>query len=461
MKRLMFLVVTLFVMVTVVEGQEKISSEGTDVFVTAEMQGRQDIRIATSSDEQTIEAAPKTTREKWLAWLHEKGVQEGENANGTIIIQGGEAKVRANPGERKWVVARNAAFGIAELSAKSKLAEFVKLQIESGRFVHLLKRGGETPPPMFQEPLKKLSIADKSRVLAEKGLDNAIKHFDPAWDGTGMTETQKRRKLITMQEQYGAHIAARARLFTSGSFVITNFEGLDEDGDYSVLVGIIWSLKLATIAESVFNPEVHVQPVDPQASIPEQLLDMEKENPNVYCYTNGVRVWTNEKGERVIVSFGSVPASSSITIDRDQATLIARAGIQRFVAELVETKGTLEGSTTYQETASTNYTFDDNEFHRRIDARAKSLMLRGTIPIKSWRGMHPYGGKKIQVVVVTWSPDSYTMASKLEEKLKTQEKRIKRQGGNIPPVRTGGDGAGGSPGAITPKQGASSDPKDF
>jgi len=461
MKRLMFLLFTLFVMVPMTWSQEQMNQEGAEVIVTTEMQERQDVRIATSSDEQAIEAAPKTTQEKWMAWLHEKGVQKGENANGTIIIQDGEAKVRANPGNRKWVVARNAAFGIAELSAKSNLAEFVKLMISSGRFAELLKRGGETPPSMFKNPLKKLSIADKSRVLAEKGLDNAIKYFDPNWNGTGMTEAQKRKKLVTLQEQFGQQISAQARLFTSGSFVVTNFEGPDEDGDYSVLVGIIWSLKLANIAESVFNPEVQVQPVAAQDPILEQLSNIEKEDPNIYCYTNGVRVWTNEKGQRVIVSFGSVPASSSITIDRDQATLIARSGIQRFVAELVETKATIEGSTTYQETATGDYTFDNNEFHRRIDARSKSLALRGTIPIKSWRGMHPYGRKKMQVVVVTWSPDSYTMASKLEKKLNTQEKRIKRQGGKIPPVRTGGDSTGGSSGAITPKQGASSNPKDF
>jgi hypothetical protein len=394
MKRLMFLVLTLFVMVPMAWSQEQMNQEGTEVIVTTEMQERQDVRIATSSDEQTIEMAPKTTREKWMAWLHEKGVQIGENVNSTIIIQDGEAKVRANPGNRKWVVARNAAFGIAELRAKSNLAEYVKLMIESGRFAELLKRGGETPPPMFQKPLKKLSIADKSRVLAEKGLDNAIKYFDPNWNGTGITKEQKRRKLITVQEQYGKHIAARARLFTSGSFVVTDIEGLDEDGEYSVLVGIIWSLKLATIAESVFNPAVQVQPVAAQAPIMEQLSNMEKEDPNIYCYTNGVRVWTNEKGQRVIVSFASVPASSSITIDRDQATLIARAGIQRFVAELAETKATNEGTFTYQETAAGNDTFDNNEFHRRIDARAESLALRGTIPIKSWRGMHLYGKKR-------------------------------------------------------------------
>jgi hypothetical protein len=67
----------------------------------------------------------------------------------------------------------------------------------------------------------------------------------------------------------------------------------------------------------------------------------------------------------------------------------------------------------------------------------------------------------MQAVVVTWSPDSYSMASQLEKKLKAHEKRIKRQGGKIPPVRTGVDSTGGSSGAITPKQGASSNPKDF
>jgi len=54
MKRLMFLLFTLFVMVSVAWSQEQMNQEGAEVIVTTEMQERQDVQIATSPDERRI-----------------------------------------------------------------------------------------------------------------------------------------------------------------------------------------------------------------------------------------------------------------------------------------------------------------------------------------------------------------------------------------------------------------------
>jgi len=432
------------------------------VVVNAKMQQSVDVQVATSSDKQSMAPAPKTVEEQWENWLASYNMKEGWNPSDSprVVIQSGMAVVRASRGDSKWVVARNAAFDMAELSAKQKLAELIKVEMDSGRFAEFASQGGETPAPMFSEPLKKVSIAQKTRILADKALDEAIKNFDPDWDGTGLSEEQRRDTLVTLQERFGRHISARARLFTSGAFVVTNFEGLNADGNYSVLVGLIWSMRLAKIAESIFNSEVTVEPVAPKEPISKQLEDMKMADPEFYCYANGVRVWTNERGERVIVSFGSVPATSSIMIDKDRASLVARSGIQTFVAELVETKGTIEGEFTYQETKTGQATFDGEAYQRRIDARAKSMVLQGAAPIKSWRGKHPVGAQRLQVVVIAWTPGSDTAARSLSKQLDQQEERMKKQGGAVAPKQKPDKGAG-EPTATPTKQGPSSDPTNF
>jgi hypothetical protein len=240
-----------------------------------------------------------------------------------------------------------------------------------------------------------------------------------------------------------------------------SFEGPNEDGNYSVLVGIIWSMRLAKIAESLFNPSVEPEPQPPDQPIRAQLQALGQDDPVFYCYVNGLRVWTNEKGERVIVSFGSVPATSSIMIDKDRATLAARSAIQRFIAELVETKGTIEGEFTYQETEEGGQTFDNEAYQRRIDAKAKQISLRGATPIMAWRGNHPYGEKQLQVVAVTWSPETYAAARSMEKAMGSQETRMKRQG-VVVPDSTQRPSAGTKGAQSAPvKQGPPSNPRSF
>lgn len=439
------------------------SQASANITISAKMQQSSDVQMATSSEKQSMASAFGTVEEKWTNWLsRHNGMTEGWNPRNDPrkIIISSQAVIRAKPNDRKWVVARNAAFNMAELSAKQKLAEIISIAITTGRFAELAQQGGEAPPPMFKAPLKKLSIADKTRVLAEKSIDEAIKYFDAQWNGTGMNEKEKQAKLITLQEKFSRKISARARLFNSGAFVITNFEGLNEDGNYSMLVGIIWSMKLAKIAESIFNPEVVLEPVAPKTSILDQLSKLEQSDPDFFCYANGVRVWTNENGERVIISFGSVPATSSIMIDKDRATLVARSGIQTFVAELVETQATINDDFTYQETAEENQTFNNESFQRRIDAKAKTIRLQGATPIKSWRGKHPTGQQRLQVVAVIWSPQTCAASRILGNQLNLQEDRMKHQGGAIKSHQKSQSGTESS--VVVPvKQGPSSDPTDF
>jgi hypothetical protein len=147
-------------------------------------------------------------------------------------------------------------------------------------------------------------------------------------------------------------------------------------------------------------------------------------------------------------------------IDKDRASLVARSGIQTFVAELVETKGTIEGEFTYQETKTGQATFDGEAYQRRIDARAKSMVLQGAAPIKSWRGKHPVGDQRLQVVVIAWTPGSDTAARSLSKQLDQQEERMKKQGGAVAPKQKPDKGAG-EPTATPTKQGPSSDPTNF
>jgi hypothetical protein len=44
-----------------------------------------------------------------------------------------------------------------------------------------------------------------------------------------------------------------------------------------------------------------------------------------------MEVWTDTEGQRFLVAFVAIPSTSSITIDRDRATLLGRARIARML----------------------------------------------------------------------------------------------------------------------------------
>ena len=402
----------------------------------------------------------------WTKWLQEEDLKEGKNEkNGhLILISRNTDAVIAAPDSPKWVSARKAAFQQTEINARAALAGTMSTLIQSDRSLMAHQFGGDDAPPALQNVAKALSIADKANVLADKALDNEIGKYDPNWNKDA-SPTQKKEAVPTVQEHVTGNVAASAQLFAAGAFTVTECEGpsTDAGGRYAVLTGLIWRPKLASVAESIWNPALKLPAEAPGGTLAEQFESFSASNPEWMAYTMGTRVFTNEKGERVVVGFGVVPQTALISLDKRRAGLDAFAAIQRFVGEKIvsgqqshdsfETRAFADGSTN---------TFDNSKYNDSINLVSKDLKLNGATEVLSWRGDHPWSQAKMQVVAFAWSPSWAADSEKTSEMMQSIERRMSDQGA-VPAgaTQTKGHPYRGAGAAVPARAGAKSSSQDF
>lgn len=401
----------------------------------------------------------------WDAWKAREKLQDGKNErNGKyILISHQKTAVNEAPDSRNWLAGRNQAFNFAELSARKVLAQTISSTISSDRSAVTKMFGGDEAPPSLKPVVEQLSIADKSRVLADKALDNEIRRFDPKWNAPA-GENDRREAVAKLQMRINQNIARDAELFASGAFTAVQCEGpsSEDKGRYSVLVGLIWTQKLAEVAETIWNPTLKLAAEPARTTLREQFDVIKAENPNWLAVTNGTRVFTDEKGERVVVGFGVAPQSSLVPADRGRASLLAMAAIQRFVGEKIVSNDSLQDRYEHREYVSGSIsTFDTSAYEERIAARSKSLQLKGAAEIAAWRGEHPWSKAGMQVVVVAWSRSWERDSDSIGKVLGMTEQRMEQRGAVPQPLTRGGASGGAGAVAAPVNAGAGVSTSDF
>lgn len=387
-------------------------------------------------------------------WIREQQLQEGPNprpAGGTMFVATDIAEVRAPRGSAQFVSAREAGFTRAELQTRNALAAFVATEVRSARSVDIFAAGADDPPPPARPATEQISNAERLSTLNGLALDNAIRQFNPSWNGANMTEEQRRAQAVQQQVQVRESIAARARLFTSGAFTAHQCEGTNTEGTYSVGVVMLWSSRLQTVSQMLVDPSVRLPPAPPAPPLAEQFAARGQAAPDWLAVTGGTRVWTNERGERVVVGFGAVAATGLASVDEQRARLRALAAIQRFAGERLESRSTEDSEFTDRTTGAGTRTFDAGSFEQRIEARANTISLNGVFPVTTWRGRHPWGDVNMQVVVLAWTPSSAASGQALGQEIRDGQARA-------PAARAP---ERGSPSGAPMRQGASSNAADF
>lgn len=406
----------------------------------------------------------ETVEQCWAQFLTQEGLKDGKNErdDDLILVSQSTSPVLAPTNSKNWVIARNAAFNIAELQARKALSETIRVTMNSNRSATTQKLGGDDSPPPLKAVSEHLSLVDKSQVLADKAVDAEIKKYDPDWSGD---PTQRERKVVELQQKFGQKISSSSELFAAGGFTVAQCEGPSGGGDsqYSVLVGFIWSKKLERVAESIWDPSVRVPSASPGKRLAEHFDDLSKSNPDWMAYTEGARVFTDEKGNRVVVGFGVAPRSILAAADQDEARLEALAAIQRFVGEKIVGNAIKEQQFEFRQfTDESTATFNPSAFQENITAISKEMELNGTAEVGSWRGNHPWSKAGMQVVAIAWS-QSWSKDSKEIGKVMDSVEEYLRNKGAVPRITTGPrkPAAGVPPAATTAKPGASSSTKDF
>ena len=369
----------------------------------------------------------------WSNWKASEQLKEGKNdRDGHMILL--SHKQRAvnvdDPGARNWLSARDNAFQQAALTARAALADTMRIEISSSRSSAQRLLGGDQAPPSLEPIVNNLSIADKANVLVDKALDNEISKYDPKWNRNASPD-QKRQAIAIGQARYQSNVAAHSELFAAGAFTVVQCEGpsTQDEGKYSVLVGLIWSPKLATIAESLWNTNLRLPPEPAGKPLEAQFDDLSKGNPNWLAYTMGARVFTDEHGERVVVGFGAVPQTAFMDADQSRASLEALTAIQQFFGEKIEADR--EQSKSYEQReldSGENQFFDTGAFDAAVKARSKRMKLPGAAEIVSWRGRHPWANAKMQVVAMAWSARWAKDSTDAAKMMDASEKSMSEQG---------------------------------
>lgn len=368
-----------------------------------------------------------TVEECWQNWLTNNKLSEGENAlpNGNIqFVAVGQQTVMSASTSGRWVTERGVAFDQAQLQARSKLAEYLGQAIRSEQVSSVFRAGGDdapAPPGSLGRMEEGLSLVEKTQVLRGMALDAKIREFDPEWDGTNKTDEERRAKVVTLQQSYERRISSRAATLILGATVATQCEGpaaadgSQTSGRYEVLVGMIWSYKLAYEALAMTTPGIGAVPAKGGKSLNERFAEMSAADPDWMTSVLGLRIFPDENGERVLVGFASVPASALKNADISMAKLIATDWISRFAGEAIEIENQLEQSLVYRQFDGTEEeVLDPSTYYEIIKSRAQVVRLTGVHQVLQWRGKHPYSDEPMQIVAVAWSPSAAKAARSME-----------------------------------------------
>jgi len=370
-------------------------------------------------------ASPTDPTLSWEYYLEKNNLVEGINQKGdrVFFIASGEAVVGKSITSNSFADSRTIAYNKALLTAKSELTEFVSSEINSERALSVFSEGGETPDSIREKITRPLSILEKLHTLTNLALDYEIRKFDPEWDGRNKTRETKVQKLIGSVESYREDISSKARLFLQGATPMFNAEGL-VDNQYVIKVGIVWSTRSAQIAESIYNPDVEAPIGKNKRTIREQLNSLTN---NELAATLGVRIWWDQEGLPVILSFASTHGGGSPIIAKKKTSLRARAQIAQFVAEQIVSSGSLgSGETMHYYEDDSHVAFNEQEFEQTIRAKSKTIKLIGVGTIKYKKIIHPITKKRIAVNVMYWSPKTSKKASDFKKTSKNLKSKMKK-----------------------------------
>ena len=366
------------------------------------------------SDKQASIAMPTDPYLMWEQYRLDEGLEEGKNVRGErfFLIAYAEAIVGMDKNDSDFMISRYVAYGSALAAAKKQMAAYLNTEIESGTALILSQFSNDVTNRLRKEVGEPLSIMDKAATLTGLSLDNEIKKFDPNWDGTKKTDADRIVKMAAESERYTMNLTNKSYMFLQGVTPIFNAEGSNFNNDYVVAVGIVWSGKSARVAESVYNPTVAPPQGKKSAlTIKDRLDNLSDEE---LAATLGVRIWWDEEGLPVVVSFAQAKGTGSTLIARDKTEGLARGQIALFVAEQITSSGfdKIDQEIHFYDDGS-HTPFNLSAYQQKILAKANVINIKGAGTVLYKKIVHPITEKRIVVNVVTWSPESNLIARAL------------------------------------------------
>ena len=214
-------------------------------------------------------------------------------------------------------------------------------------------------------------------------------------------------------------MSSHSREFIQGASPIFSAEGTAE-GRYLVTVGIVWSFRSIKVAEAIYTPGMMVPEGKKHSLTIANRLN--KMSDTKLSASMGVRLWWDENGSPVIISFSQTDGVGSRSIAKKKTKKSAKFQITKYVAEVIESDAVSNISETMRFDTDDNIeAFNNSKFTSKIDATQSGLNLSGVDTIHYRRFLHPISNKMMVTHVVSWSPKSSTYALDLRKITQDQE----------------------------------------
>lgn len=335
------------------------------------------------------------------------------NSDGSIyVIASGTTTRPSNmPG---FILSRNVAYSIAEMTAKMNLLRMAGEQITSGRGFEMIddKIIGEDP-----DQKKKASMLKKAKMVMDKSLDKALSAL-----GMSEEEIQKMNesnKKAVFEQKYNESVRSFVSGMVKGCAVVRICEGEAGSNDYQVSICMKYSPEFQSLSAMIKNRDASQAKQGSAKNSMDKILGM---TPEKLVGRMGTYISYDQNGDMVIYGFGQeevsatgTRASAEFSRAYSKARLSAVNNIKNFVAEDMIADEINETTEKFQQYADgTDSYFSQQKWSQAVQSKSSTLNLPTTM-VRKWKGIHPVSKQNVAGVVVMWSPTIANRADQLKD----------------------------------------------
>ena len=360
-------------------------------------------------------------------FLKSKNMKRGRNVkkDGTpFFVFVGDGEISANRDNKMIHDARSAAFNEAFIEAKTNFVKTLGLntarELSSKTYENLM------PDTMAEDAIKTAvgtdtGSYDKLKKLISVKLDSALKEegYDPS-----MADAEKEaiKKKVLRSREITNLFTATAQSMVSGfqSYKIFEKSKAGERGSISVVA--LWSPKLNQLAQAIKSGSTNVPKGTAQKPIEEQL---KLDDPNSLLASFGTKMYVNENGNLVLVSYGQASPSfendpGALSTACDIAESRAYENMVSYAREQVmyeEMRKEIDKAETFMKDGMKAYeSTNAREVQTLINSKS-NMTLRGQSLIGSYPIKSPNYNSTSCVAVTQWSAEGVTAANQSKNEM--------------------------------------------
>ena len=368
-------------------------------------------------------------------YLDNKNISLGNDIKGNYIGWG-EVAISVSPKSIDFAQKRIMAFEKAFVDAKAKFVRMKAQETASSISRELFQDDRDRNIVEIKDGVI-VSLAKKIHALTEAAIDEKLIEYGVDPSTVANSNINKKRKL--MKNSISKQIAIKAVENISGIRVIATFEDVTGVG-----VLIKANPKYRDIARAIASKKLVGYPtkIDPKESIRKQLNS--RLNNEDYFLQHGLRIMTDDSGNRVLVSFGQW----SPKVTRNDSRLRINTAIKSakgiaydhalsYITMFVNTTLALENKTKLSDSETINilsHTDGVTEEQQnssvgamleRFVKETSRVSIEGVSEVHSWAANHPETGHLLVGSVLMWSPTTQAYSRAYDKKFRPKQETKK------------------------------------